>query len=382
MSNELDLATVLLLQKTAYIVGIISFVYLYFTTSHLTELLYLSIGFVLMVIGSTLAGMGEWQQLPDLVWQLGSIATGICGYAFIWMGQKALSKRRSNPLDWLAMAPVTLIVAVALVTHFEMVNAYRAATFNLVAAVAFLASSGQFLLDYRREPLQSRFMLAGVNAIAGLLCLNAGVGFLYPDLFLFNPITIFFFFIVLNFALVLFISGMISERAHNKLRRQADTDHLTEISNRRSFFMRLTDNPGLNDTVILLDLDHFKKINDRFGHIAGDAVLQTIAQRVKQCLRPEDLLARYGGEEFIILLPKSGLQQAEIICERIRHKISAQPVCWGDDIIRVTASLGAAIADKDCSELQGLINAADKKLYEAKQQGRNRVEIEDFKTAA
>ena len=382
MPNNLDLATVLLLQKTTYIVGVVTFVYLWLTSSKQAFLILLAIGFAIMAVSSTLAGRGEWGMISERMWQLGSLSLGLWGYAFIWMGQKALSQRRFSRLSMLSLAPVTLIIIIAIVTHFEVVNAYRAATFNLVAATALLASALQFTIDFKTDPLRSRKMMIAVNSLAGILSLFAGLGFLDQRMEILNPLSVFFFVIVLNFTLVLFTAVMISDRAHTKLRRQADTDHLTGISNRRSFFMQFIATPQPDDVVLLLDLDHFKKVNDRFGHIAGDAVLKTVASRIKHCMRARDLLARYGGEEFIILLPHTGAQQAEVIGERIRHAIGSEPVLYGDESISITVSIGAAIADQQCETLQALINAADKKLYEAKHQGRNRVEIEDFQAAA
>ncbi|WP_119307135.1 GGDEF domain-containing protein [Cohaesibacter haloalkalitolerans] len=375
MPNELDLATVLLLQKTAYIVGAATFVYLWFTSSHLPALIYLTLGFLLMAFGSTLAGMGEWASIPQSIWQMGSLVCGLWGYTFIWLGFRTLSKRGASARDLLAFTPTTLLIVIAMMTHFEQVNAYRAATFNLVAAMAFLASAVQFMIDYKDEPLRSRYMIAAVSGIAGLLCLNAAVGFLNPQLFILDPLTVFYYVIVLNFILVVFTVVLLSDRAHTSLQRQAHTDHLTGVSNRRSFFMQFAGTPATEDALLLLDLDHFKRVNDRFGHVAGDVVLQVIALRIKSCLRPDDVLARYGGEEFIALLPRAGLQEANIMCERIRHAICHEPVIVRDQQIHVSASIGAAVASDADGTLQQLINAADQKLYQAKEKGRNRVEL-------
>ncbi|WP_319498634.1 GGDEF domain-containing protein [uncultured Cohaesibacter sp.] len=375
MPNELDLATVLLLQKTAYIVGAATFVYLWFTSSHLPALIFLTLGFLLMAFGSTLAGMGEWASIPQSIWQMGSLVCGLWGYSFIWLGFRTLSKREVNARDLLAFAPTTLLIVIAMMTHFEQVNAYRAATFNLVAASAFLASAIQFVADYKGEPLRSRYMIAAVSGIAGLLCLNAAAGFLNPPLLILDPLTVFYYVIVLNFILVVFTVVLLSDRAHTRLQHQAHTDHLTGVSNRRSFFMQFVEAPATEDALLLLDLDHFKQVNDSFGHVAGDVVLQVIALRIKNCLRPDDVLARYGGEEFIALLPRAGLQEANIMCERIRHAICHEPIIVRDQKIHVSASIGAAVASDADGTLQQLINAADQKLYQAKEKGRNRVEL-------
>ena len=382
MSNELDLATVLLLQKTAYIVGVVTFVYLWLSASKQHSLILLSVGFAVMTIGSTLAGLGEWGGISQRFWKLGSLVCGLYAYAFIFMGLRALSQRHFSRKNWLALIPATLVTGIAAVTHFEEINAYRAATFNLAATLAFLAGAAQFAADYRTEPLRSRIMMTAVAGFAGLLCLAAGLGFLDPRMMILNPLSVFFYVIVLNFTLVLFTAVLILERAHAKLRKQAHTDHLTGISNRRSFFKHFIAEPKTGDGVLLLDLDHFKRVNDQFGHIAGDEVLTSVASRIKKCLRAEDVLARYGGEEFIVFLPRAGSQQTCLICERIRHAISSRPVIFGEDEISITISVGAAIANPNSGTLQSLINAADQKLYLAKSEGRNRVKIEDYEIAA
>jgi diguanylate cyclase (GGDEF)-like protein len=122
----------------------------------------------------------------------------------------------------------------------------------------------------------------------------------------------------------------------------------------------------------VLDLDHFKTINDRFGHRAGDDVLVRVAQLLVGHLRTEDTVVRTGGEEFALLMPGTGLAEATACCERVREMIAAEP--W-DGIaagLTVTGSIGVAAA-ADARDLDALEGAADRRLYEAKRAGRNRV---------
>jgi diguanylate cyclase len=126
---------------------------------------------------------------------------------------------------------------------------------------------------------------------------------------------------------------------------------------------------------MLLDIDHFKGVNDTYGHLAGDACLQSVAQCIDELFnRPSDVVARYGGEEFIVIMPYIRHDNAMAYAERVRQAISAQRLQVDDHSINVTISIGVAsgMPDQDI-EMRQLIARADAALYEAKSQGRNRV---------
>jgi diguanylate cyclase (GGDEF)-like protein len=130
---------------------------------------------------------------------------------------------------------------------------------------------------------------------------------------------------------------------------------------------------GLAVSILLFDLDHFKSINDRYGHLAGDAVLAEVGKRFQQVLRTSDLKARYGGEEFIGVLPATPLQGAGCVAETLRREIAGRPVPWNDAALNVTASIGVTQAEAGELDIEAIIARADAALYRAKQQGRNRV---------
>jgi diguanylate cyclase (GGDEF)-like protein len=168
------------------------------------------------------------------------------------------------------------------------------------------------------------------------------------------------------------------EEAVAKLQEYADRDGLTGIANRRYFEARLRDEYtrwqryGGDMSVLLFDLDHFKKINDQFGHGVGDTVLREMAQRVSQVVRVQDTFGRFGGEEFALLLPCTPLEDAMLVAEKIRHTIGDAPVDVQGVSVPVTASVGGAAARVGVPNYDVLINEADAALYSAKRQGRNR----------
>ena len=124
-------------------------------------------------------------------------------------------------------------------------------------------------------------------------------------------------------------------------------------------------------TIIMFDLDHFKDINDRHGHPCGDAVLMSVAERLRMVLRASDVKCRYGGEEFIVLLPDTPLAGAARVADNLRRDFAAHPVLWQGSIINVTASFGITTIIGGESDAAGMIARADAALYRAKQEGRN-----------
>lgn len=167
------------------------------------------------------------------------------------------------------------------------------------------------------------------------------------------------------------------EEAVAKLQEYANRDGLTGIANRRFFEARLRDEfsrwqrYGGNLSVLLFDLDHFKTINDRFGHVVGDNVLRVMAQRVAGVVRSQDTFGRFGGEEFALLLPCTSLDEAMLVAEKIRQTIGSTPIEAEGVRVPVTASVGGAAAHAGALTHETLVNEADAALYRAKRQGRN-----------
>jgi diguanylate cyclase (GGDEF)-like protein len=176
------------------------------------------------------------------------------------------------------------------------------------------------------------------------------------------------------------------ERARAEAERLSREDPVTGIFNRRHFgevLARALTDPDESGTpaVLLLDLDHFKRVNDEHGHLMGDAVLQTVTDRIASVLREQDCLARWGGEEFAVLAPDIDRDGALALADRAREALAEEPVRIGDVSIRLTLSVGAALGRAGRRTPDALVHAADQALYEAKGAGRNCVRIWDADTA-
>jgi diguanylate cyclase (GGDEF)-like protein len=176
-------------------------------------------------------------------------------------------------------------------------------------------------------------------------------------------------------------SALIS--SHNQraqYEHQATVDALTGVHNRRwmnDAFPRVLHRCALNkqySTLMVLDIDHFKHVNDTWGHLVGDAALKALANIMQLNLRPHDLLVRYGGEEFAILLPETGVDEARSIAERLRKMVAANEVVSHGASFKITISVGIAPVIGG-SSLEEVFSQADEALYRAKENGRNRVEV-------
>jgi len=157
-------------------------------------------------------------------------------------------------------------------------------------------------------------------------------------------------------------------------------DGLTKVFNKKYFHDRIhsefafSSRHGSSLSLILFDIDHFKRINDTLGHLAGDKVLATLATHVQAVIRTEDVLARYGGEEFAVLCRETAVDRAHVLAERIRASTEQLGIVTGNQEVSITISLGVAmIPDPRIRDVEAFISVTDQALYEAKRGGRNRV---------
>ncbi|MES9986721.1 MAG: sensor domain-containing diguanylate cyclase [Candidatus Thiodiazotropha endolucinida] len=195
-------------------------------------------------------------------------------------------------------------------------------------------------------------------------------------------ITYLLLFLVAGVISVLFAKNSVQKKqAFRKLQQYATTDDLTGLANRRELdkvalreFKRAT-RFTRHLSVLMLDLDHFKSINDTYGHNIGDSVLRHVADICVGSIRGQDFMARYGGEEFTILLPETDIENGSKLAQRICDQIAAMPYQEGQQLISITVSVGASEIEDGDIDFNDLLNRADKALYEAKRRGRNQVVI-------
>lgn len=193
-------------------------------------------------------------------------------------------------------------------------------------------------------------------------------------------------------AIFVWVTIMLSMQTASDLRRinllEAEniTDPLTKVYNRRYLDRRLDDEVArskrysLDLSVLMLDIDHFKQVNDTYGHQAGDVTLSTLCSLVKNSLRDPDVVARYGGEEFLVICTNTNIHGATLVAERLRQLIESHPIKISDgsgarQAIHITISVGVADLNIRVDSKEKLVQAADQALYRAKEEGRNRVAV-------
>ena len=188
--------------------------------------------------------------------------------------------------------------------------------------------------------------------------------------------------ILLILAIIYFLARSFIKDLHDaeqKLVDMATHDHLTSLFNRREAYRKLGEELAISLqsqqplSLLLIDLDHFKRVNDTHGHSAGDIVLQSVADAMRQCIKTEGFCCRYGGEEFLVVLPGASLETAIAVAEKLRLQIEKleMPVSPGT-LLRITASIGVATL-KEGETVDQLVSQADSAMYQAKKSGRNRI---------
>jgi len=309
----------------------------------------------------------------------------IAAFACCWQGARTFEKR--EPLWLPALAAPAMWLVICLVPGFMATVEYRIAVSSTLVAT-LLALAAFECWRGRREALASRWpvMLLFCSMalffalripLMGMLPFPFGALPMQPGwLGAFNLIMFGH-----TFLLVVLFVAMSKERLELEQRTKAQTDPLTGALNRRAFMargQRLVDrhrHEGATLSLLFLDLDHFKQLNDRFGHSGGDDVLMCFVGLVNACIRPTDFLFRMGGEEFCGLLPHTDTEQAQRVAERIRQQVEEASVIVAGLPVRATVSIGIASTEAVGHDLDALIRRADSAVYAAKRSGRNRVEV-------
>lgn len=339
---------------------------------------------VLMMLGlilNTLRGDG-----PSYVAWLGADLSLLAGIVMLRLGTVFLFRLpvsyRMDLFLWGAAA-----LAMLLVSPEESSQQFLAIVFSLAAAAMFARLAMVTLQGL--SPSTGRFMamLLVAPVILAALSFVLRLGFIFyheqaEERFISiqsnQALPVLWFYLVLAIAINVLAFGNALTRLVQKIRMLADKDMLTGLWNRRSaeeVMKKLHykwQRGGEGYALVLLDLDHFKQINDTFGHQAGDAALRQAALVLSHALRDTDVLCRFGGEEFLVILSGANIKQAHQVAEKLRTCLEERALRWEGQDIPLSASFGCAVVMPGLSVSQ-LISSADNAMYQAKAAGRNRV---------
>jgi diguanylate cyclase (GGDEF)-like protein len=334
------------------------------------------------LLGACAAAMLAAPGLFPNAWSVGGANALACtAYGMMWGGARNFEGRKVRFSLLLAGAAIWL-VAFQFEAFAESLQA-RVALLSAITATYALLSAGE-LWHARDRELISRWPTLGLVVMhAGFLLARIPFAQALADAALTGvshgavvPVLVFQM-LFATFCLPFLRVAMSKERAELEQRRAALTDSLTGIANRRGFFDRggplldwaMADRQSV--AMLLFDLDRFKEVNDTAGHQAGDRVLQSFCDLVGASLRPGDLFGRLGGEEFACLLANATITQALHVAERVRCDLAAMRLPGLD--VHATVSVGVAVASEAGRSLPALLGLADRALYRAKAEGRNRV---------
>ncbi|WP_047536751.1 GGDEF domain-containing protein [Methylotenera versatilis] len=278
---------------------------------------------------------------------------------------------------------IVLKITIAVLSKSE----YASVVFNTAICMILTAVIALYLLKYSSQKRSPEYRFTGVFFVIFtgitlwrfyILCADTVSPLAHLTEWTLNEVTFLgcmLSVLAINFGFI----AMVNVRLAELLAYSAGHDWLTGVMNRgnlekgaelltlKSFKSKQT------QAMLLMDLDHFKEVNDTYGHLLGDKVIQTFAQLAKDNMRDIDLLGRYGGEEFCILIPNASEKEALMLAERIRQKYENMPIMLNDQSVNCTVSAGVCDSSQLGSDFKSMFSAADKALYAAKKAGRNKV---------
>lgn len=321
-------------------------------------------------------------------WLLGLIAT-ILGLG-VGLRYNGIEAFKGQPCRyWISAVLIALLAAQSIWFSVVHDNAQARIVSNWLVLGLANAACAAALFVRVPQPLRTAYWLAGGSFIVLALAMlvRAVFAMLQPpeSVSLFSPSsvnpTVFFIANLAQMSLCCSLVLMINYRLADDLVALAATDSLTGLPNRRSLVqsaVRLSayaKRSGRPLSILMIDVDHFKRINDEYGHPAGDEVLRRLAALMQSVVRSQDHLARIGGEEFCVLLPSTGEAEAAVLAERIRNEYAQLRVKWAGTTLQGTISIGVADSFAAGTDLAALLAAGDNALYRAKRDGRNRVAL-------
>ncbi len=370
------------------LLALIIYNFLMFFSSRLKEHFYyacylVSGGFWIALSYGLLADIFNVFGYNTMKWHLSLVAMPI--FLILFMTNIFETKKRYPVEHWSLLIVLALLSINFIYGLFDIVTALKYSS-TLAAVMMAVSLSVTFSMLFRKHPVAVFFLIAH-----GLFVLFSGLAVLfYKGMAEFNYINshgVGIGILLEALLLSLIIAHRIRSLENLKttqadLQIQASTDPLTHLFNRRHFSnaankLLTNENPIKTPTSItIFDIDHFKNINDTYGHTCGDKAIKCVAELIRMQSRQEDILARYGGEEFIILMPNTSLNDAHILTERIRTMLEKTNIEVDQNkFINITISAGIAEVDPASPNLQQTIDCADKALYESKNNGRNQSQL-------
>ncbi|MFD2365774.1 diguanylate cyclase [Pseudoduganella sp. GCM10020061] len=319
--------------------------------------------------------------LPDLL-------TVPAGYALVFAGvaaEVAALRQASGASPWRVRMWIALGVAIPVYVAAFVAGdaAMRVVAGSLIMGILYFAAAAALASGWGAASALRRFMavatalLAAVVAARGLMVLSLPEGWGWMTVPFLEVLSVGAFYLLM----VLGSTGFLMierERQQGELARLSVADTLLDVPNRRGFFnalapwMALARRPGQPTALLVLDVDQFKRINDGYGHPAGDTVLRAIVDTCRKQLRDSDQLGRLVGVQFAVLLPRTGLADAAMVAERIRAAVEATPIKTERALVNMTVSIGATTIRADDTTVS-LFKRLDDALQEAKRAGRNQV---------
>lgn len=341
--------------------------------------------------GAGVALLGLRSEIPLIASVIGGNLGILSGNVFLLDAVRTFYRRPGRIAPYhqaMLVAALGLVVATGVHNDFTL----RVVIFTaFYAPVGFLLVFEMIRLDQRLDRLEfwsgPRLTVAGVYALHTTLLIARAAYEWYAGsalgMALFRPGPVSDLTLVDGLALSVVLpfgfATLISQKTQRQLDRLARIDALTEIASRRAFMERATielsraKRQAESVALAMLDLDHFKRINDSYGHHCGDEVLRVVAQFFKDNLRVSDCIGRVGGEEFALLLPATHPDKAVEIVQRLQSDLARRQITCGNHRVRITFSAGLAFYPQSADRLEALLQAADRWLYRAKEEGRDRV---------
>jgi len=326
--------------------------------------------------------LSDYDLLPD-VWSVDvAVVLLITGHGLVWAGVRSFDDR---PVPWLGIAAGGVVWSLAYQTRIIETSATdRIGLIAVIAAIYTGVTAWEMfrdgLIKLRSGPLVLVLLVA--HAACHVLrvpvaesfpyAFEAGASDIKVALLALEPML---FGVAIGYLFLL----MTRERGEAEISTLAMTDVLTGSLNRRGFFdaaediRRVAQKQNQPVAKLLLDVDHFKEVNDTYGHAAGDEILQSFTVLVRGALRVDDVLGRIGGEEFAVMAVNADAEVAHALAERIRATVSESPIMWRETPIEVSVSIGVVCDPTAQRPLDDLLEIADRALYAAKRRGRNKV---------